>query len=135
MLKVMDYISEKLEGYKECSANDLKQLVNGDRVRYMKNNEFKLGGVVKYNNYPEYIALINYYNKASWCMQLKEPTLKVWARTKAEMKKEEEKMKRVYEMYLNGELIKAPKKDSQKAPKKDSQKDTKKDSQKDTKRK
>jgi len=109
-----DYVSKKLEGYKECGAAELKQLVPGDRVRYMSHNEFKLGGAVKHNNYPEYIALINIYNKVSWCMQLKEPTLKVWARTRADMKKEEDKMRKVYQMYLNGELIKAPKKDVKK---------------------
>jgi hypothetical protein len=99
-------IKKKLVGYKSiplCKAKDLKP---GDRIRYMKDNEFKGGGAVKINKYPDYVVLLNVINKASWCMQLKEPSLKLWVKTLEKVASEKEDMYKIVQMYKEGKLVK-----------------------------
>ena len=99
-------IKKKLEGYSPVRPVQLKTIKPGDRIRYMINNEFRGGGAVKSNKYPDYIVLINVINKATWCMQLKDPTLKVWLRPLESIVAERDDMSRVYEMYKQGKLVK-----------------------------
>jgi hypothetical protein len=99
-------MKKKLEGYKVCSGKCLEQLMPGDRVRYMMNNEFRGGGAVKMNRYPDYVVLMNVMTKATWCMQLKNPTLKVWVRKMEKVSKEREDMAKIYKMYKEGKLVK-----------------------------
>lgn len=99
-------IKKKLEGYSPVRPSDLCSLKPGDRVRYMVNNELRGGGAVKANRWPDYIVLLNVMNKASWCMQLKEPTLKVWCKPLERVAKEKEDAARVYALYKEGKLVK-----------------------------
>ena len=99
-------IQKKLEGYKLVKPGDLKKIQPGDRIRYMLNNEFRGGGAVKINRWPSYIVLINVMNKATWCMQLKEPTLKVWMKSMGEVQKEREQKEKIFQLYKEGKLIK-----------------------------
>lgn len=99
-------IKKKLEGYTAVKANCLETLKPGDRVRYMTNNEFRGGGSVKTNRYPDYIVLMNVINKVTWCMQLKDPTLKVWYKPLEKVAKEHEERAKIYELYKQGKLTK-----------------------------
>ena len=99
-------IKKKLEGYTVVKPNKLAELKPGDRVRYMIQNEFRGGGAVKVNKFPEYIVIINVVNKASWCMQLKDPTLKVWVKTAEKINTERDQMKKVFQLYNEGKLVK-----------------------------
>ena len=101
-----DAIKKKLEGYVAVKPAKLAELKPGDRVRYMVNNELKGGGAVKQNRYPDYIVLMNVINKVSWCMQLKEPTLKVWCRPLEKVSKDRTEAQKVYELYKQGKLVK-----------------------------
>ena len=103
-LKATD-IKKKLEGYKLISLNKAAELVPGDRVRYMTNNEFKGGGAIKLNKYPDYIVLLNVINKASWCMQLKDPTLKLWVKPLASLQKEKDEIEKIMKLYKEGKLV------------------------------
>lgn len=104
-LKAAD-IKKKLEGYKSLALNKASELQPGDRVRYMKDNEFKGGGAVKLNKYPDYIVLMNVINKASWCMQLKDPSLKIWVKPLDKVKAEKEEMIKIHKLYKEGKLVK-----------------------------
>jgi hypothetical protein len=104
-----DTIKKKLEGYTECKGKDIKSLETGDRIRYEKDSEFKIGGVIKFIKPETYLVLINPINKATWSVQLKDPTLKVWMRKKKTIQKEQADMKRIYEMYKQGKLEKVKK--------------------------
>ena len=107
-------IKSKLEGYKEFKKSELINVKPGDKVRYITNNEFRGGGVVKINKFPEYIVLLNVIKNVTWCMQIKsDPTLVVYVKTKAVEQKEKEKkekefceMKKIFEMYKSGKLEK-----------------------------
>ena len=99
-------INKKLEGYKACStAAQFKAIKSGDRVRYMIRGEFRGGGAVKMNKYPEYIVLLNVVNKASWCMQLKDPTLQCWVKSAEAVQKERENKEKIFKLYNEGKLV------------------------------
>ena len=104
--KDKDVIKQKLEGYTAVKPAKLAELKPGDRIRYMINNELRGGGAVKQNRWPDYIVLINVINKASWCMQLKEPSLKVWCKPIEKVNKERDEAQKVYELYKQGKLVK-----------------------------
>ena len=91
-----DIIKKKLEGYSQVKLNKLCELQPGDRVRYMINNELRGGGAIKLNKWPDYIVLINVMNKTTWCMQLKEPTLKVWCKSLEKVQKERDDRDKIY---------------------------------------
>ena len=99
-------IKKKLVGYSLVKQTGLSKLKPGDRVRYMNNNQFRAGGAIRANHYPDYIVLVNLMNKASWCMQLKDPTLKVWSKSMDSINSERKEMQDVYEMYKAGKLAK-----------------------------
>jgi len=99
-------IKLKLKGYVELPMNKLKDIEAGDDIRYMTNNAFKSGGRIKSNKFPEYIVIMNVFKKLSWCVQLRDPTLKVWIKTKQMREKEQEKKKAILKMYDEGKLTK-----------------------------
>lgn len=88
-----------LEGFHELRPTKWSTLKVGDFVRYTVNREIKKGGFVKYVGYPNYIVLTNYAVKASWSVQLKQPELRLWIKTREEMQEKRGEMKRVYEEY------------------------------------
>ena len=95
-------IKQKLEGYKEVAKKDLEFLPLGTRIRYRTNNEFRAGGVIKTNRYPDYLVLMNTMNGARWCMQIKtDPTLIVY---KKDSDIEEQK-NIIFEQYKRGHLV------------------------------
>jgi hypothetical protein len=99
-------IKKKLVGYTLVKPTNLSKLKPGDRIRYMSNTQFRAGGAIRANHYPDYIVLVNLMNKASWCMQLKDPTLKVWSKSMNSINLERKEMQDVYEMYKAGKLAK-----------------------------
>ena len=98
-----DY-SSYLEGYEECKGKSIANIEPGDSIRYMTNDMFRKGGAVRRNAYPDYIVCINIVNKASWCVQIKDPTLKVWVKSKATKQSERDEMNKVYALYKAGKL-------------------------------
>ena len=97
-------IKEKLKGY--TLVRNVKDIKPGDNVRYIVDSEFRTGGVVKLNKYPKYLVLLNVVKNVSWCVQLTNPTLKVYVKTLEKINKERKEKEKIYKMYKNGELSK-----------------------------
>ena len=97
-------IKQKLVGYTRVPANGLSKIVPGDRVRYMSQGNFRGGGSVKINKFPDYLVLVNLNSKASWCMQIKDPTLKVWNKSMKSVLKEKTEKDKIYALYKSGQL-------------------------------
>lgn len=93
-----------LEGFTELKPSKWITLKVGDFVRYVVGREVKKGGMVKYVGYPEYIVLTNYATKVSWSVQLKQPELRIFVKTREELQEKREEMKQVYAMYKEGKL-------------------------------
>jgi hypothetical protein len=93
-----------LEGFHELKPAKWINLKVGDFVRYMVDREIKKGGFVKYVGFPNYLVLTNYAVKASWSVQLKQPELRIWIKTREEMQEKRDEMKEIYAMYKQGKL-------------------------------
>ena len=98
-------IKNKLVGYKAVPLNKLKEIQSGDDVRYMTNSAFKSGGRIKANKFPEYLVCMNVFKNVSWCIQFKDPTLKVWVKTKESRQKDAEKKAKIIKLYEEGKLV------------------------------
>ena len=100
-----EVIKQKLEGYTAVPGGKLKDIKTGDDIRYMTNNAFKSGGRVKSNNFPDYLVCMNVFKKVSWCVQYKDPTLKVWVKKAADRQKEKEKKDKIIKRHEQGKLV------------------------------
>tara|TARA_Y100000389_G_scaffold201059_1_gene242854 strand:+ start:3408 stop:3788 length:381 start_codon:yes stop_codon:yes gene_type:complete len=102
-------IEQKLEGYTRLKNNKFKTLEPGDNIRYSINGEFRGGGRVKMVKFPEYLICMNVIKNVSWSVQLKDPTIMIWVKTKTSMDEERKEMANVYKMYKAGNLVKPSK--------------------------
>ena len=102
-------IDQKLEGYKRLRSNQFKTLVSGDNIRYSINGEFRGGGKVKMVKFPDYLICMNVIKNVSWSVQLKDPTIMIWVKTKESQDAEKDEMAKVYQLYQEGKLVKKSK--------------------------
>lgn len=98
-------IKEKLKGYKLLPLAKLKDINPGDDIRYMTNNAFKSGGRIKSNKFPDYLVCMNVFKNVSWCIQIKDPTLKVWIKKKEDRQKEKDSKDKIIALYEQGKLV------------------------------
>lgn len=98
---------ELLKGYKEYKPVNWDKIKVGDYVRYIVDRELKKGGFVKFPSYPDYIVLTNHVRKVSWSVQLKQPGLRLWVKTREDMKAERDEMKKMYQLFKEGKLVKS----------------------------
>lgn len=98
-------IKDKLKGYTSVPASKFKDIKPGDDIRYMIKNSFKSGGRIKGNKFPEYLICMNVFKNISWCIQFREPTLKIWIRRTEERQKEKEKNEKILKLYEQGKLV------------------------------
>ena len=102
-------IKQALVGYKPISNSKITSIVTpGDMVRYYSNGQFRMGGVVKQVNLEKgYLVLMNMNNRnLTWCVQLAKPDikLKLYIKSKDEMKKKQIDKNKIYELYTKGKL-------------------------------
>lgn len=102
-------IKQALVGYKSISNSKITSIVTpGDMVRYYSNGQFRMGGVVKQVNLEKgYLVLMNMNNRnLTWCVQLAKPDikLKLYIKSKDEIKKKQLDKNKIYELYTKGKL-------------------------------
>lgn len=97
-------IENLLLNYEKLKASTYKNIKPGDRLRYFVDKEFRYGGTVKLNKYPNYIVLINPRLKTSWCLQLKQPKLIIYQLTLEKVQKENKLKNEIYKKYLEGKI-------------------------------
>ena len=100
-------IDKKLEGYNRLKSSQFKTIEPGDYIRYSVNGEFRGGGRVKMIKFPDYLICMNVIKNVSWSVQLKDPTIMIWVKTKESMDAQKDEMAKVYEMYKAGKLVKS----------------------------
>ena len=102
-------IEEKLNGYKRLKNNQFKTLEPGDSIRYSIDNQFRGGGKVKLVKFPDYLICMNPIKHVSWSVQLKDPTIMIWVKTKESQQQEKDEKDKIYQMFKEGKLIKKTK--------------------------
>ena len=94
-----------LEGFKSLTPLKYSNIKINDYIRYFNNNELKYGGFVKFINLEKnYIVLINYNKNFSWSLQLNDPKIKMFIRTKASVDAKKKEMAKIYKQYKEGKL-------------------------------
>lgn len=73
---------EKLKGFKKVKPTELCNIQSGDFIKYSVNNKLRNGGLVHQNHHPKYLVLANYRIPTTWCVQLNEPSLKLYIKKK-----------------------------------------------------
>jgi hypothetical protein len=95
-----DEIKNKLKNYKRIrNIPELKDVKASTWVKYfnINLNQFRVGGVLTNNGYPDFFILKNPYNKKSWSVQLKDNVFFVPDSSKIEKEKaEKEELHRLY---------------------------------------
>jgi len=99
-------INKELLGYKKLSDSFIKDIIPGDRIKYSVNDELRSGGTVKINKYPKYLVLLNPIKNVTWCVQLTEPTLKIYIKPLKQIQKEYKEKEKIYKLYKEGSLKK-----------------------------
>ena len=96
----------QLDGFKELKTmKEFEKLKPGDNVKYATNLTLKGGGVLKANKCPNFLVLRNNFKNISWCVQLVDPTLRLWIKEDKDSKLNAKKDK-VFESYQKGLLVK-----------------------------
>lgn len=88
-----------LKDFKRVRADKICELKMGDLVKYSVNKELRHGGMVHKNMFPKYLVLANYQKQVTWSVQLTEPTLVLYVKTKEKIAEEKREMKQVYAAY------------------------------------
>lgn len=88
-----------LKEFKRVRADKICELKVGDLVKYSVNKELRHGGMIHKNMFPKYLVLANYQKKVTWSVQLTEPTLVLYVKTKEKIAKERKEMKELYVAY------------------------------------
>jgi hypothetical protein len=95
-----DEIKNKLKNYKRIrNIPELKDVKASTWVKYFNINlkQFRVGGVLTNNGYPDFFILKNPYNKKSWSVQLKDNVFFVPDTSKIDKEKaEKEELHRLY---------------------------------------
>ena len=99
-------LEKLLVGYNKMKVSNYKKIAPGDRIRYFVDKEFRYGGTVKLNKFPDYLVLINPRLKKTWCLQFKQPKLIVYHQSLKKVQNENKIKNELYKKYINGELEK-----------------------------
>jgi hypothetical protein len=100
---------EMLDGYILVKNEEIKQLSAGDNIKYSVEGVLKGGGILKTVVFPKFIAVKNKFKPISWCVQLNEPTLMIWVKTKESEEKEKIEKKKIWDLYKANKLMQVPK--------------------------
>lgn len=101
---------ELLTSFKLLKPERYETIQTNDFIRYYIDNDLKYGGFVKHINLEKkYIVLANYNKHVSWCVQLTNPQLKIYIKSRKKMQEEKTAMRKVFQMYKEGQLVKQKK--------------------------
>jgi hypothetical protein len=78
MLGMMDILT----GFDKVKMNKIEKLKPGDLIKYRVDKVLKHGGLLSKNMYPNYLVLVNYAKHVTWCVQLSNPTLILYVKSK-----------------------------------------------------
>lgn len=94
-----------LEDFKPLKPAKYSTIKINDYIRYFNDNVLKYGGFVKFINMEKnYVVLINYNKNFSWSVQLNDPKIKMYIRTKASVDAKKKEMIKIYKQFKEGKL-------------------------------
>jgi len=98
-------IADKLKDYVEVKSKDLCNIKLSTWIRYIQKRTklYRAGGVLQSVG-PDYIVLVNPYNKKSWSVQIKDN--KFYTKDEEKIARQKAKEERIIKAYNKGLLVK-----------------------------
>lgn len=92
-----------LKDFVKLNPRKYNTIKPNDFIKYFSNGELKYGGFVRqYEPLKKYVVLANYNLKVTWCVQLADPSVVVYIKTKKVFDDIKSDKDRVYELYKAG---------------------------------
>lgn len=90
-----------LQGFIKIEYEDCDELILGSRIKYINNDgEYRIGGTLIKNGFPNYIVLLSPYKKLTWSVNLKTNT--IFMEDVRKTKKEKIEKDNLYKLYKAG---------------------------------
>jgi hypothetical protein len=93
-------MTDILADFDKVKMNKIVNLKPGDLIKYRVDKELKHGGLLSKNMYPNYLVLANYAKHVTWCVQLTNPTLDLYVKTKETLAVERAKKNKLLKKLL-----------------------------------
>ena len=97
-------VLELLKDYVRIPHEYCEHLVLGSKIKYISDEgNFRTGGILTKNGFPNYIVLLNPYKKLTWSVNLKKNNIFMEDLRKVE--KEKKDKENLYKLYNAGMLV------------------------------
>ena len=98
-----DKILKELENFIQIPYKHCDKLILGTKIKYITDEgNFRIGGILIKNSFPEYIVLMNSSNRFKWSVNLKSNHIFIEDLNKIDKEKTEKN--NLYKLYKNGLL-------------------------------
>lgn len=103
-----ELVLKDLEGYVKVDYEDCDELILGSKIKYITNEgNYRVGGILTKNGFPNYIVLLSPYKKITWSVDLRKNT--IFMEDVRKTKKEKIEKDNLYKLYKAGMIeIKQP---------------------------
>ena len=96
-----ELVIRDLQGYVKVDYEDCDELILGSKIKYITDNgDYRVGGILTKNGFPDYIVLLSPYKKITWSVNLKKNT--IFMEDVRKTKKENIEKDNLYKLYKAG---------------------------------
>lgn len=94
-------VIKDLNGFIKIDFDDCDELILGSRIKYISDEgEYRIGGTLIKNGFPNYIVLLSPYKKLTWSVNLKKNT--IFMEDIRNTQKEKIEKNNLYKLYKAG---------------------------------
>ena len=94
-------VIKDLNGFIKIDYEDCDELILGSRIKYINDEgEYRIGGTLIKNGFPNYIVLLSLYKKLTWSVNLKKNT--IFMEDIRQTQKEKIEKNNLYKLYKAG---------------------------------
>jgi hypothetical protein len=102
--RIINTDKDKLKGFKKVKQSEICNIKAGDFIKYSVDKKLRNGGLMHQNHHPKYLVLANYRIPTTWCVQLNEPSLKLYIKKKEVFDEKRKEKNEIYRKYKEGKL-------------------------------
>ena len=96
-----ELVIKDLQGYVKVDYEDCDELILGSKIKYItENGDYRVGGFLTKNGFPDYIVLLSAYKKLTWSVDLRKNT--IFMEDVRQTKKEKIEKENLYKLYKAG---------------------------------
>ena len=96
-----ELVIKDLQGYVKVDYDDCDELIMGSKIKYITDEgNYRVGGILTKNGFPDYIVLLSPYKKITWSVDLRKNT--IFMEDVRKTKKEKIEKDNLYKLYKAG---------------------------------